>query len=76
MQINTYAQLVNFIATNELFYKVSIDNNVELTTFGIEFMLADKAIFAIVSAEAQDTDESVLHEMLLDDVYGHKMYAV
>jgi hypothetical protein len=76
MQINTYAELVNFVATNALFKRVSADNDDMLYNFAIDFVLADAALFAIASAEAGDTDECVVFEVLKDDVYGHAAFAV
>lgn len=76
MQINNYAELVNFIATNALFKRVSADNDDVLYNFAIDFVLADAALFAIASAEVGDTDECVVFEALKDDVYGHSEFAL
>lgn len=74
MQINNYAQLVSAISNNATFNALCIcntDAHFELQQFAlraiVDFMLADATCFAIASAEADDTDMCVLHEMLYDD---------
>jgi hypothetical protein len=81
MQITTYTQLVNFVATNAHFVRVTHDNDDVLYNAALDFVLADAALYAIAceqhnedanDAQAYDT----VFEWLKDDVYAHKMFAV
>jgi hypothetical protein len=81
MQINNYADLVAFVRNNTVFKSLGAlpadaaddnDTTHELELFAarvvVDFVLANPQLRALAVAEHNETDDSILHEWLFDDV--------
>jgi hypothetical protein len=81
MQIDTYADLVDFVRNNTVFVQLGAlpadpaDDDQELhekelfaARVVVDFVLANAELRAIAEAEFGETDETILHEWLFDDV--------
>ena len=75
MQINNYAELTQYVRSNAVFAALSIASNdadYELQLFAqraiLDFVLAEPHLYAIACKHHNETDASILHEFLFDDV--------
>jgi hypothetical protein len=67
MQITNYAQLLQYISSNTAFAH-AVATELSVAQAMLDFVLADAQLCAIAATQHNETDVSILHEFVLDDV--------